>query len=300
MLLHGRKLRGGKGRARQRPFSLALLFLLSIAFSSASAQEGTRRALILYPDSNVNRSALVVGEAVRKRLLERSSASIKTHGEFLDLSQFDDAGHRRRVVRYLAEKYAHTPLDVVVAIGPDSLSTIVDNRSLLAPKVPIVFCCASSATLADIDLPGDATGIISEFDIAKTVSLAERLQPDARQLVVIAGAAPFDQRWAQIARKQLTAYAERLNARYLVGLTHDELMAEVANLSRDTIVVVGSVFRHGAGRDFVPLDIAEEIAGASNAPVYGPYDTLLGRGVVGGYMISFESVGTAPADLVLE
>ena len=300
MLLHGRKLRGGKGCARQWPFALVLLFLLSVDVSSARAQEATRRALILYPDSNVNRSALVVGEAVRKRLLERSSTSIKTHGEFLDLSQFDDAGHRRRVVRYLAEKYAHTPFDVVVALGPDSLSTIVDNRSLLAPKVPIVFCCASSATLADIDLPGDATGIISEFDISKTVSLAERLQPDARQLVVIAGAAPFDRRWVQIARKQLAAHEQRLNARYLVGLPHDELLTEVGNLSRDTIVLVLSVFRDGAGRDLVPLDIAEEIAGASNAPVYGPYDTLLGRGVVGGYMISFETVGTETADLVLD
>src|SRR5688500_18301244 len=98
MLLHGRKLRGGKGCARQWPIAVVLLFLLSVDVSSARAREATRRALILYPDSNVNRSALVVGEAVRKRLLERSSTSIKTHGDFLDLSQFDDAGHRRRVV----------------------------------------------------------------------------------------------------------------------------------------------------------------------------------------------------------
>jgi len=163
-----------------------------------------------------------------------------------------------------------------------------------------VFCCASSATLTGVDLPRDATGIISEFDISKTASLAERLQPNARQLIVIAGAAPFDRRWAQIARQQLAAHEKRLNTRYLVGLPHDELLTEVANLPRDTIVIVLSIFRDGAGRDFVPLDIAEEIAIAANAPVYGPYDTLLGRGVVGGYMISFESVGTETADLVLD
>jgi hypothetical protein len=53
--------------------------------------------------------------------LERSPANIKTHGEFLDLSQFSDDGHRQRVVQYLAEKYAGTALDLMVALGPDSL-----------------------------------------------------------------------------------------------------------------------------------------------------------------------------------
>src|SRR5262245_34899881 len=299
-MLHGRTLRGGIGRARRRPFALLLLILVSIVSSSVQAQDATRRVLILYPDSNVNRSALVTGEAIRKRLQERSSTNVKTHGEFLDLSQFSDEGHRQRVARYLAAKYAHIPLDAVVALGPDSLGMIVNNRSLLIPKVPIVFCCASSATLTGVDLPRDATGIISEFDISKTASLAERLQPNARQLVVIAGAAPFDRRWAQIARRQLAAHEKRLDTRYLVGLPHDELLTEVANLPRDTIVIVLSIFRDGAGRDFVPLDIAEEIAIAANAPVYGPYDTLLGRGVVGGYMISVEAVGVETADLVLD
>jgi PAS domain S-box-containing protein len=65
-------------------------------------------------------------------------------------------------------------------------------------------------------------------------------------------------------------------------------------------VVVLSIFRDGTGRDFVPVDIAEEIFNASKAPVYSPYDTVLGRGTVGGYMISFEAVGTETADLVLD
>ena len=300
-MLHGRRLRGGVGRVRQR--TLARVLLLSILLSGASgvhAQEDTRRVLILYPDSNVNRSALVVGETIRKRLFEHSAMNIKTHGEFLDLSQFSDDEHRQRVVRYLAEKYARTSLDVVLALGPDSLGTVVDNRSLLFPNVPIVFCCTSSATLANVDLPREATGIVGDFDISKTLSLAERLQPDARHLVVIAGAAPFDRRWVQTARNQLTEQEKRFKTRYLVGLPRDALLKEVANLSRDTIVITLTIFRDGTGRDFVPVDIAEEIAMASNAPVYGPYDSYLGRGTVGGYMISFEAVGAETADLVLD
>jgi PAS domain S-box-containing protein len=299
-MLHGRRLRNGSGRVRPWRLAFVLLAILAGGAIGARAQDTTRRVLILYPDSYVNRSGLIAGDAIRRRFLQRGHADIKTYGEFLDLSQFSDDGYRQLMVRHLADKYAHTPLDAVVALGPDSLATVVGNRHLPAFKAPIVFCCVSSATLGGIDLPRDATGIVSEFDIARTVSLAERLQPDARRLVVIAGAAPFDQRWAQAARTRLAEHEKRLDTRYLIGLPRDALLAEVARLSRETIVVVLSIFRDGTGRDFVPVDIAEEIFNASKAPVYSPYDTVLGRGTVGGYMISFEAVGTETADLVLD
>jgi PAS domain S-box-containing protein len=299
-MLHGRRMRGGSARARPWPLALLLGAALLGQSPGAHAQDALQRVLILHPESYVNHSALVAGDAIRRRLQERGHADIKTHGEFLDLSQFSDEGYRRRVSRHLADKYAHTPLDVVVTLGPDSLATALGNRDLPPFKVPIVFCCTSSATLAGIDLPRDATGIVSEFDIARTVSMARRLQPDARHLVVIAGAAPFDRRWAQNARRQLAEHEKRLDTRYLLGLSRDDLLAEVMKLPRDTIVLLLTIFRDGAGRDFVPGDIAEEVAKVANAPVYSPYDTQLGRGPVGGYMVSFEAVGTETGDLVLD
>ena len=41
------------------------------------------------------------------------------------------------------------------------------------------------------------------------------------------------------------------------------------------------------------------MAAAANAPVYGVYDTYLGRGIVGGYMNTFEDAGKAAAEIAL-
>lgn len=280
--------------------ALWLLVVLLSIFSDAHAQDGTRRVLILYPDSNVNRSSLIVGEAIRKSVLERSSLDTKMHGEFLELSRFTDTGHRQRLVQYLAEKYAHITFDAVVAIGPESLKLVVDNRSHFLPEVPVVFCCTSVARLANIERPPDVTGVVGDFDVSKTLSLAEQLQPNARKLVVIAGAGPFDLQWAHIARKQLAPQEKRFETRYLVGLTREAILQELSKLSRDTIVILLTVFRDGAGRDFVPGDLTAEFVRASKAPIYGPYDTSLGHGLVGGHMISFEAVGNETADLLLK
>src|SRR5262245_42599165 len=277
---------------------LPLLFasLLMVGPSRAHVQE--HRVLFLYPDSDAIAAAAIVSKAVRKVLAERAPFRVDAFSEFLELSRFPDAAHERRVVGHLAEKYAQARPDVVLALGPDALRVAITNRGVLAPEAAIVFCCVSPATLATLERPADVTGIVSDFDLSQTVVLARRLQPNARHLVVIAGAAPFDLRWAQIARNQLRPDGQ-LDVRYLVGLPRETLLDEVGKLSRETIVILLTVFKDGAGRDLVPGEMAEEIARASSAPVYSPYDTVLGRGLVGGHMDTFEAIGAQTAELIL-
>jgi C4-dicarboxylate-specific signal transduction histidine kinase len=60
------------------------------------------------------------------------------------------------------------------------------------------------------------------------------------------------------------------------------------------------VFVDGAGLPRVPPDVAAAVADISPAPVYSSISSFFGRGIVGGYMDSFESHGVAAADLAFE
>ena len=288
-------IRSGKfGRA----WRSALVIVAGVIWAGPiCGQERQKRILFLYPDSKIP-AVLSFAEGVRKKLSARSTLQIRPFDEFLDLSRFPTEVHKQRTLRHLVEKYGETELDVVLALGPDALRIAIDNRAILAPGAQIVFCCVSPATMATIDRPADATGIISEFNVSKTIELARRLQPSARDLVVIAGAAPFDRRWVEIARKQLDLEGQ-FKIRYLVGLPREELLREVGKLSRDTIAIILSIFRDGAGREFVPADIAEEVAKASSAPVYYPYNASQLRGIVGGHSDSFEEIGAQTGALIL-
>jgi signal transduction histidine kinase len=279
-------------------WSVAFLFAQDCGcIQPAHGQQRQLRMLVLYPDSNAIPAAAQVGEGIHKRLIERfPRPAIQMFNEFLEFSRFPDEAHRARVLRNLGEKYADRRPDVLVAVGSDALRTAIEIRSLLATTAPIVFCCASPATLATVERPADVTGIVTDFDVSKTVALAQRLQPNTRPLVVIAGAAPFDLKWAEIARAHMDA-DHRFDARYLVGLPRKALLDEVRKLPRDTIVLLLTNFKDGEGRDYVPGDI-EEIASASSAPVYGPYYTYIGQGVVGGHTDTFEAIGAQTGDLI--
>ena len=86
---------------------------------------------------------------------------------------------------------------------------------------------------------------------------------------------------------------------YLTGLPMDDLLREVARLPERSIVYYLHLFEDGRGETFVPAEAAERLAAAANAPVYGLYRTYLGRGIVGGRVVSFEAEGEKAARLAL-
>lgn len=263
----------------------------------AHSEEQQRRVLFLYPDSEIP-AVTSVTDGARQKFAQRSDLKIQLYREFLDLSRFPDPSHKTLTLGYLADKYASARPHVLFALGPDSLRLAIDNRASLAPGVPIVFCCVSPATLASINLPNDATGIVSDFDISKTVELARGLQPTARELIIVAGSGPFDLRWVEIARRQLAPHSD-VKQRFLIGLPRAEILDEVGKLPRNNIVIMLSMFRDRTGRDFVPIEVSAEIASASSAPIYSPYSNVLGRGFVGGHSDTFEAIGAQAGDLIV-
>ena len=187
-----------------------------------------------------------------------------------------------------------------MTLGSAALPFIVKHRDLIAPRVPVVFSGVSPANYASSQPPPDVTGIITEFDLDKTLALAERLQPNARRLVVIAGSSPIDRLWQTTARRVIEGRDRKFETTYLFELSYDALIAELASVPRDAIVIVLTVFADGTGKAFIPQEAATALARISRAPVYAPYDTFLGNGIVGGFVETFESVGIAAADMVLE
>jgi PAS domain S-box-containing protein len=78
-----------------------------------------------------------------------------------------------------------------------------------------------------------------------------------------------------------------------------DLLLQVGRLPQRTIILFLSVFEDGAGDIFVPRDVAEKVAATASAPVYGVYETYLGRGIVGGYIESFEAMGAEAGRMAL-
>ena len=69
----------------------------------------------------------------------------------------------------------------------------------------------------------------------------------------------------------------------------DDLLNKVAHLPERSLVYYLYIFRDGTGKDFVPADVVERSAKVSNAPIYGYGESYIGRGLVGGHVVSLEN-----------
>jgi ABC-type uncharacterized transport system substrate-binding protein len=266
----------------------------------SSATETPRRVLMLHAFNFTFPSTTMIADAARKHLIKTSSQKIEFDADFLDLARVSDPEHEQRTADFLRNKYAHTPPDLVMTLGSAALPFILKYRDAIAPKIPVVFTSISAHSYAAQRLPPDITGIISDFNLDKTLVLAERLQPEARRLFVIAGTGTTDRLWQTAARNAIKNRERNFETTYLFGLPYEKLVSELSRVPGDAIVVLLTVFADAEGKTFIPAEVASSLSAISPAPIYGPYDTFVGKGSVGGFVETFESVGIAAADLMRE
>jgi PAS domain S-box-containing protein len=279
---------------------LALVILSCIASWPAAGNEQRRRIYFLESLAPTQPAAVRTIEAFRKRLSERTSERFEIFVDYMELGRFPGEAHIDRTVRFLAGKYADAPPDVLIPLGRAAVPFLLKHRDVIAPQVPIIVTSVPTRAAADAKALANAVAVVTEYNFAKTLELARLLQPKSRNLVLVAGASDYDRSWVDDARRELEPYLDRYEMRYLVGLPYEDMLREVSHLPPDTIVIASFVFVDGAGLPRVPPDVAAAIADISPAPVYSPVSSFFGRGIVGGYMDSYESHGVAAADLAFE
>ncbi|CAN7422792.1 sensor histidine kinase [Pararhizobium sp. LjRoot255] len=298
-------LRNWNRRSRWPIKGVGLYLLLLVAFSSTAAASQAivgrvPRVLVLYPYDERIAATTAAGEAVRARLLESTGGKIDLFSEFLDLSRFPEDRHIDRMAQFLSTKYADHRPDVVIALGEQSARFVVTHRESLAKDAQIIAAGFNRSTARRMNLPGDVIGAFTEFNILKTAELARRLQPDARHLYIIGGSSEFDRWWLETARTDLADFSRNYQTRYLENLTIEEFVAAAARFPSDSIVLALTIFKDSSGRNFIPREAVRQIAATATAPIYGPYPTYIDYGIVGGNVVTFESLGTTVADLTLD
>jgi signal transduction histidine kinase len=281
-------------------FAALCAIIFALGRTAGHADEPQKRVLLIYPYTELIPSTAIISETMRERLKQRSPIKVDFRTAFLDFLRVPDEAIKLRTAQYLAEIYKGESFDVIVALYAAGLRFAIKYRDLFAPKVPIVFCCPPSVSMSDLVLPNDVTGIVAELNADKTLELAERLQPEAKNLLIISGSADMNRNGIEELRPQLSPYVQRLKTTYLTDVTYDAVLKTVSSLPHDTIVLYYSILADTTGRTFVPAEAAGPIARAASVPVYGLFDTYMGTGIVGGHTATFEEGAKLAADLALD
>ncbi len=273
---------------RLLPIAIVVLELASAGV--AWAQDAHKQVLVLYSTRRDSEFS-TIGERELPRILDAGlGRDLDYYSEFIDAARFPDPSYQIGFRDFLSVKYRGVRFDLVIGMQDVAVEFINRNRDRLFPDTPLVFL-ANSRT---VSVGPNSTGLIHERDLTATLALIETLQPDVKNVFVVAGAAPADKAYESAIRTQMQSMESRLSVSYLSGLPTDELERRLASLPEYSVVYYLLVTEDGAGNKYHPLEYVERVAAAANAPTYCWVDSAMDHGIVGGNLYSqTEAIGRA-------
>ena len=262
---------------------LCLVAFLTLPSNIRSAEP--KRVLILLQEDVSWPVFRLIHENLSATLQEGLPNGVQIFTEHLDRTHFPDSAVQADHLSLIRKKYADLKLDLVVAVG--------DVPTDLFPSVPVVFVSAdlsrrSPGLQANSNI---AASVWVDLDARKTLELARRLQPSARQIIVIGNESTSEDNLLGRLRNELSANATDLQATYLTNGNVPTVCQRVSEISPDTIVLFVSVTQDEHGHPLISAEVVQKVAAASRAPVYVLFDTHVGTGALGGFVASFVEVG---------
>jgi PAS domain S-box-containing protein len=279
---------------------IAMLLLVRFDLGAAEVNDVERAPfkVVMFRSSNIFSPHLIAqDEEMRKALESKTSRTVQFFVEVVGTLNYSPTESGSEFLSLFHRKYHDQSIDLFMAVGIDALRFIQRYRERLLPAVPVLFYNVAEDAVGRQPLPRDVTGVSLKFDVADTLNLATRLQPEARRIVVVAGVAPYDKNWLRRAREAIAASKQKIEVVYLTDLALPAMLENLEKLPRDTIVLYLSVVRDVTGRIFQSWDVAKRVSDASGAPVYGVLETYLGAGVIGGVVPSFKLHGKAAGEM---
>ena len=232
--------------------------------------------------------------------LEQAPYQIELYSENLETTLFPDEEIQRQFLEWSTRKYRDRKPDVIIAVGREPLKLLVEAHEKTFPGVPIVFCGSTKEMLDQLKLDSSFTGVWGVAEPEKTLIAALRMQPSTRHVVVVGGVGAYDRELEAIVKTDLHKYESNLDFTYLTDLDMPTLLERLKHLPDDTIVYHTSLMQDAAGARFIDASQSVPlIASAANAPVFVVDDVDLGRGTVGGDLLSFDVEGHAAAAMAV-
>jgi PAS domain S-box-containing protein len=288
-------------KARALTFCLAILFLIFGSCGSVLAQSDLALKKILILHSHEGNAPVFLGTdmGLSKMLQAGGIPGLNQYFESLDLRRNPGPEYRKLLVEQMRVQYGHRKFDMIITLYPEALEFVLKDCRDIFPAVPILALYLPQG----IELPRTDRRIIGHFptfDILGTLEIALKLVPGAKRVYVVSGAHEVDRRVEDQARSISGKWEGHLEFIYLSHMPFEEILAAVSSVPPGSIILDLAFTQDVAGIIQTTPAVAQRLTHASTAPIFGILDSMLGQGIVGGGLVSFELIGAKAGQLALD
>jgi len=209
----------------------------------------------------------------------------------------------------LAEQLLEAQLDVqmkefhydAVILGDDTaFDFAMRNRRKYFQNMPIIFeNINSEAKAKEAAADPQITGLVETFPMRGTIELARRIMPEAKRVVAVTDDTLAARGSVQQCRDALRFFPglgwETLDCSKLCT---ERIVAKAASYGPETILIFTVFGVDGSGRHYSLPDGVKLITDAARVPVFRADECGIGSGLLGGYVLKYDSIGRKTGAMV--
>ena len=191
-----------------------------------------------------------------------------------------------RIGDWIAFKYGRMKFDAIIGVSFPPALLAKELRDRFWPDATLLLVLINEERWANPGAIPRSARVVLALDNKETVLSALQMLPDTRRVVVLGGASQRDKRTNGEIVKAIHELKPDLELIETAGLSLEETKARIHSLPERTIIVVGSFLFEPNGQKLDVPQLVDEFYQVANAPLFADSDMALGKGIVGGAVMS--------------
>ncbi|MCP4756049.1 MAG: PAS domain S-box protein, partial [Proteobacteria bacterium] len=275
-------------------YLLACLMVLSFATTTYSQNKTKKRILILHSYHNGQHWNDKIAEGIES-VLKDNGHNIEFFFEYMDTKRFYDDRHLENLYQLLNYKYRNKTLDVIISSDDHAFNFLLNTSDTLFPGIPIVFCGINR--LEESSMAGQKlfTGVAESTDLEKTIEIAMQLHPKTKNIYVLVDKTISGMAHRRQIEDIIPHFDKTVTFNPLEDVEISLIKKNLQELQKDSIVLWMNLFSD-KNRNPISLDDGSMLLTKyCDVPVYSLWENRLGKGIVGGKLISGYDQGKTAA-----
>ncbi len=280
-----------------KPFLYSVLLFLALGRPAMPA-ETLQKVLCLHSYDPSYEWEKSVDAAIDRTLLD-GAPDVEIFHEYMDALRIPDPAFQVDLFNYLKSKYRDIRFNVVLASDNNALNFLLNYRDWLLGPVPVVFLGINNFSASMLRNQPLYTGVAENIDMAETLETALRLMPHLRKFIVYASWNTTFFENKSLLKQAVSEKGLPVEIELLENLPLSRILAHASGLGKDAAVIFLTAVRDDDGNHIPITQAIRMISKAAPVPTFSFWDFALGKGVVGGKLVSGQAQGKTAARLAL-
>ncbi len=279
-------------------YLLIILTLISLFFLISVGVSAQKNILVLHSYHQGLEWTDQISEGIRSVFPYKDE--VKIYYEYLDTKRNYSKKYYDKLISLYREKARIIDFDAIIVSDNAAFNFILEYGEELYPKTPVVFCGVNNLKQERLNNHGDICGIVEKAEHRQTLNLILKLHPDLNKLIIINDQTLTGRNIKEELKVILKEYQERLDYEIWDTFTIEELQNRLSVLDQNNVIYLLVLNRDKNGNFISYNQGIDRIKAVSKNPIYGAWDFYLGKGIVGGKLISAQAQGREAALMAKE